>query len=171
MMSYSWSLWLVLSVLGAQGWRLWLAVFPMLPVPTTSCSFRKLHSHHVSFTASPFICFGAAVWGHMAHTAIVCSAHFSCVHHMPRCPCVFLLYSLPPLPCRQAGLVVCFYLHGQGSRLFYLNSCVRTSQTSLPSLKASDFFLSKLQHGLFLYFVRLLKIQKIVQSFFYYFTS
>ena len=30
--------------------------------------------------------FGAAMWGHLIHTAIVCTSHFSCVHHLARCP-------------------------------------------------------------------------------------
>ncbi len=36
----------------------------------------------------------------------------------------------------------CFLRHSQGSRLFYLLTCVRTSHTSLPSLKASGLIQS-----------------------------
>ena len=84
-MSYYWSLCLLLFK-GALGWRLWLAVFPVLPVPDAKCPLRKLHEHLVSFTAPPFICFGAAMQGHLVRTAMIRTSHYSCTHYLHRCP-------------------------------------------------------------------------------------
>lgn len=51
-----------------------------MPIP--QCFFK----HPVSFTAPPFICFGAAMQGHMVRTAMIRTSHYSCTHHLPRCP-------------------------------------------------------------------------------------
>ena len=92
MMSYSWTLCLLLCA-GALGWRLWLAVFPVLPVPDTAYPLLKLHVHPVSFTAPPFICFGAAMQGHMVRTAIFVP-HITPVRTIcPAAPGEFLLLS------------------------------------------------------------------------------
>jgi len=81
------------SLLSAPGWRLWLAVFPVLPVPDTACPLRQLHAHTASFTTPPFICFGAAIQGHMVRTAIFVP-HITPVRTIcPAAPGEFLLLS------------------------------------------------------------------------------
>ncbi|MBK7805070.1 MAG: hypothetical protein IPJ51_02025 [Saprospiraceae bacterium] len=67
----------------ALGWRLWLAVFPVLPVPVTAYSLRKLLEHPVSSTAPPFYLFGAAMQGHLVRTAMIRTSHCSCAPSAP----------------------------------------------------------------------------------------
>jgi hypothetical protein len=56
-------------------------------MPSPQCFFK----HPVSFTAPPFICFGAAMQGHMVHTAMFVP-HITPVRTIcPAAPVEFLL--------------------------------------------------------------------------------
>ena len=122
-MSYSWSLCHLLYA-GAPGWRLWLAVFPVLPVPGTACPLHNAISstlHH-----SPHLLlfvFVAAMWVHLpaqppSHPAlhvtitqvVLATSELSICTAATVNSC-FIVW----LP-----LVACFQLHSQGWGLFYL---------------------------------------------------
>ncbi len=130
-MPYSWSLCTLLCLVTLTVWRLWLAVFSLLPVSV------PLHPHHVSLqahyiyimcmyvtsTAVHFICFCGSHVGAYADIAAFTSNHitnlntscscYSYVQHLPRCHCVsyFVVYHL-----------WWFVLYGiiKAKRLFYL---------------------------------------------------
>ncbi|MBK8669142.1 MAG: hypothetical protein IPN89_06620 [Saprospiraceae bacterium] len=115
--SYSWSLCLLLCA-GALGWRLWLAVFPVLPVPGTACPLHNAISsilHH-----SPHLLlfvFVAAMWVHLpaqppsqpaSHITITQVVHATSELSICTAATVnscFIVW----LP-----LVACFQLHSQG---------------------------------------------------------
>ena len=94
MMPYSWSLCPILCLEMLTVWRLWLAVFSLLPVSV------PLHPHHVSLqahyiyimcmhitsTAVHFICFGGSHAGASGTHSHIRTSHYFCTHHLHRCP-------------------------------------------------------------------------------------
>jgi hypothetical protein len=98
MMSYYWSLWLLYSVYLCSGWRLWLAVFPVLYLcHDTACIlvgtllYIMCTCHH-----SPHLLLfvlGAAMRGHLVRTAIFVP-HITPVRTIcTAAPCELLLLS------------------------------------------------------------------------------
>ena len=93
-MPYSWSLCTLLCLEVLTVWRLWLAVFSLLPVSVPSHPHHvSLQAHyiyimcmHVTSTAVHFICFGGSHAGASGTHSHIRTLYYFCTHHLPRCP-------------------------------------------------------------------------------------